>query len=69
MADTTFSSGTVIASTWLNDVNDAVYSLNTSTTPASASESGVTGTVTWDSSYIYVCIAPNTWKRVAIATW
>ena len=25
MADTTFSSGTVIASSWLNDVNDAVY--------------------------------------------
>lgn len=26
MADTTFVSGTVIASTWLNDINDAVYS-------------------------------------------
>lgn len=27
MADTTFSSGTVITSDWLNDVNDATYSL------------------------------------------
>ena len=25
MADTTFAAGTVIASTWLNDVNDHVY--------------------------------------------
>ncbi len=28
MADTTFTSGTVIASSWLNDVNDHVYNLN-----------------------------------------
>lgn len=39
------------------------------TTPASASATGTTGTVTWDSSYLYVCTATNTWKRVAIATW
>ena len=43
--------------------------LPTSTTPASASASGVTGTVCWDASFIYVCTATNTWKRVAIATW
>lgn len=40
-----------------------------STTPASASAAGVAGTVTWDSGFIYVCTATNTWKRVAIATW
>lgn len=38
-------------------------------TPASASAAGVTGTIAWDSSYIYICTATNTWKRVAIATW
>lgn len=38
-------------------------------TPASASASGVAGTITWDSSYIYICTATNTWKRVAISTW
>lgn len=38
-------------------------------TPASAAASGTAGTITWDSSYIYVCTATNTWKRVAIATW
>ena len=41
----------------------------TTSTPASASATGVAGTITWDSSYIYVCTATNTWKRVAIATW
>jgi hypothetical protein len=38
-------------------------------TPASAGAAGVAGTVTWDASFIYVCTATNTWKRVAIATW
>lgn len=40
-----------------------------STTPASATAAGVAGTIAWDSSYIYICTATNTWKRVAIATW
>jgi len=38
-------------------------------TPASATATGTQGTVVWDASYIYVCIATNTWKRVAITTW
>lgn len=38
-------------------------------TPASASATGTAGTVCWDASYVYVCTATNTWKRVAIATW
>ena len=38
-------------------------------TPASASAVGVAGAITWDSSYIYICTATNTWKRAAIATW
>lgn len=37
--------------------------------PANSSSSGAAGTIAWDSSYIYVCVATDTWKRVAIATW
>lgn len=37
--------------------------------PASASATGVAGQIAYDSSYIYVCTATNTWKRAAIATW
>ena len=38
-------------------------------TPAFAAAAGVAGTIAWDASFIYVCTATNTWKRVAIATW
>src|SRR5436190_265823 len=38
-------------------------------TPASAGAAGTAGTITWDASFIYVCTATNTWKRVAISTW
>ena len=38
-------------------------------TPASASATGTAGTIVYDSSYLYVCVATNTWKRVAISTW
>lgn len=38
-------------------------------TPASASAPGVVGTVCFDSSFAYYCVATNTWKKVAIATW
>lgn len=40
-----------------------------SATPASAAAAGVIGTFSWDTNYIYICTATNTWKRVAIATW
>tara|TARA_R110002110_G_scaffold22933_2_gene88229 strand:- start:199 stop:1761 length:1563 start_codon:yes stop_codon:yes gene_type:complete len=39
------------------------------TVPASASATGVAGTVSWDADYIYICTATDTWKRVAISTW
>lgn len=37
--------------------------------PASASATGVAGSVAFDTSYVYVCVATNTWMRAAIATW
>lgn len=43
--------------------------INNSHTPSSASDTGTAGTIAWDSDYIYVCTATDTWKRVAIATW
>lgn len=38
-------------------------------TPASAAAACDTGTILWDTSFLYVCIATNTWKRSAISTW
>lgn len=51
------------------DVNGKILRLRTSKTPASAAATGNAGEICWDSSFLYVCTAANTWKRVAIATW
>lgn len=37
--------------------------------PSSASDTGTAGTIKVDSDYIYICVATDTWKRVAISTW
>lgn len=51
------------------DVNGNRVRIRTAQTISTASTTGEVGTICWDSSYIYVCIATNTWKRVAISTW
>lgn len=51
------------------DINSDILRLRTSKTPATAGASGNTGDICWDSDYIYVCVATNTWKRVGISTW
>lgn len=38
-------------------------------TPASASAPGDAGEICWDTTHIYVCVAANTWRRAAIASW
>jgi hypothetical protein len=38
-------------------------------TPASSSEACLAGQVAWDSSYHYVCVAANQWKRAALESW
>jgi hypothetical protein len=62
--DTFTATGTLIANAASN-----AFRITTAQTPASAAATGTAGTIAWDSSYIYVCTATNTWKRVAIATW
>lgn len=48
---------------------DGKLIVSTSQTPASAAATGTAGTIAWDSNYIYVCVATDTWKRAAISTW
>jgi len=57
--DTTLSGVTTVAS--LVIINQP--------SPTSAGDTGETGEIRTDSNYIYVCIATNTWKRVATVTW
>lgn len=51
------------------DIASDKIRLRTAKTPASASAAGNTGDWCWDSDFIYVCIATNTWKKVPIQTW
>lgn len=37
--------------------------------PATATSSGVAGTVTYDSNFLYVAVGTNVWKRAALSTW
>lgn len=51
------------------DHTGSTLRLRTSRTPASASATGNAGEICWDSNYVYVCVATNTWKRAALSTW
>jgi len=55
--------------TTLFDVNADTMRLRTARTPASAGATGAVGEICWDTDYIYICTATNTWKRAAISTW
>jgi hypothetical protein len=60
--------GTVTTTAML-DVNSNTIRLRTTRTPASATATGNAGDICWDASYVYVCVATNTWKRTALSTW
>jgi len=47
----------------------ASYQLASTAAPASATATGTAGEVRYDSGYVYICVATNTWKRAALATW
>ena len=43
--------------------------LGASRTPASSTATGNTGEICWDSSYLYVCVNTNAWRRIPHSTW
>ena len=51
------------------DVGSDAIRIRNSSTPSSASDFGFPGEIRWDANYIYVCVATDTWKRVALSTW
>lgn len=55
--------------TALLDINSDVLRLRTAKTPASASATGNAGDICWDSGFIYVCTATDTWERAVLASW
>tara|TARA_Y100001938_G_C7967104_1_gene367372 strand:+ start:81 stop:770 length:690 start_codon:yes stop_codon:yes gene_type:complete len=51
------------------DISGSAIRIRTSDAPSNASDPGAAGEIRWDTNYIYVCVATDTWKRVAISTW
>jgi hypothetical protein len=51
------------------DINSDKIRLRIAKTPASSSDTGNAGDICWDSSYLYICTAPDTWRRIAHSTW
>lgn len=45
------------------------FRITQSQPPASANDEGETGMIAWDSNFIYICVAPNAWKRSSITSW
>lgn len=66
----------VINGTFIAQVFNTTFQMRSGATflldsaaPGSASASGASGTITWDSGFVYVCVSDNTWKRAALTTW
>ena len=51
------------------DINSDKVRIRIAKTPSSSTDTGNAGDMCWDPSYIYICVATNTWKRVAINSW
>ena len=51
------------------DINEDTLRLRQTRTPTSASALGHAGELCWDSDYIYVCVATDSWKRAALSSW
>jgi len=51
---------------FLSEVKTSNLGLNSLETKE-ADSSGDTAQISWDSDYIYVCVAPNTWKRASLS--
>lgn len=39
------------------------------TPPATATSPGIRGQITFDTDYLYICVATNLWRRTPITTW
>ena len=69
MVDKTLESNPVQAR-WQTRIRQEVNLAQISATaPATHSDAGQFGQLATDGAFLYVCVAPNSWKRVAIATW
>lgn len=50
------------------DINGNSVRVRTDRTIATTTDSGYKGEISWDSNYIYVAVADNSWKKVALSS-
>jgi hypothetical protein len=55
--------------TILSNVSLSSIIITQSFTPSLSTSSGIAGSLRWDSNYLYVCTATDTWKRAALSAW
>jgi len=51
------------------DINGDTIRLRSQRTIPNSNTFGEAGEICYDANYIYICIATDTWKRVALSTW
>ena len=52
-----------------NSTRELEWKTVATTAPLANNSTGQVGQIAYDSGYIYVCVATNSWKRAALATW
>jgi hypothetical protein len=58
--------GMTAPATAVLDVNSDIIRLRTPKTPANSTAAGNAGDICWDTNYLYVCYATNSWGRIAL---
>jgi hypothetical protein len=51
------------------DISANTIRLRTARTIATSGSAGNQGDICWDASYLYICVAANTWRRVSLSSW
>lgn len=65
--DTVLATSSADYHQWMMD-GDTVR-ICTDRTITNSNDDGYKGEICWDSNYLYICVANNTWKRVALSSW
>ncbi|MGH0775287.1 BppU family phage baseplate upper protein [Bacillus mobilis] len=60
--------GTITPQRKLDIAGDRIR-IQSTKTPASATDTGLKGDICYDANFMYVCVADNTWKRMPLSSW
>ena len=50
-------------------LSDQMSSALVASVPVSSTDIGKTGQIAYDANYVYICVATNTWRRMAASTF